>query len=82
MKTKFKAFARENEPLFFAEAPAGYPNKNSNNRKIMESARGTMRRGKNFAPSSLSPPHCQEFAFIFNEEGKIQFLRNLPLAAC
>ena len=32
-------------PLFFAEAPAGYPNKNSNNRKT-ESARGTMGRGK------------------------------------
>ena len=29
------------EPLFSAEAPAGYPNKNSNNRKI-ESARGRM----------------------------------------
>ena len=29
------------EPLFSAEAPAGYPNKNSNNRKI-ESARGMM----------------------------------------
>ena len=27
LKTKFKAFARENEPLFSAEAPAWYPNK-------------------------------------------------------
>ena len=44
LKTKFKAFARKNEPLFSAEAPAVYPNKNSNNRKI-ESARGTMGRG-------------------------------------
>ena len=31
--------------LSSAEAPAGFPNKNSNNRKI-ESARGTMGRGK------------------------------------
>ena len=41
-----------------AEAPAGYPNKNSNNKKI-ESARGTMGRGKGlrafffFLPASL-----------------------------
>ena len=40
------------------EAPAGYPNKNSNNKKI-ESARGTMGRGKGlrafffFLPASL-----------------------------
>ena len=45
LKTKFKAFARENEPLFSAEAPVGYPNKNSNFRKV-ESARGTVGRGK------------------------------------
>ena len=32
-------------PLSFAEAPAEYPNKNSNNRKT-ESARGTMGKGK------------------------------------
>ena len=63
LKTKFKAFTRENEPLFSVEAPAGYPNKNSNNRKI-ESARGTMGRGKNLA-SSLSPSHCSPRAFFF-----------------
>ena len=62
-KTKFKAFARENEPLFSAEVPAGYPNKNSNNRKI-ESARGTMGRGKNLA-SAPSPSHCPARAFFF-----------------
>ena len=32
-------------PLSSAEAPAGYPNKNSNNEKI-ESARGTREEGK------------------------------------
>ena len=63
LKTKFKAFARENEPVFSAEAPAGYPNKNSNNQKI-ESARGTMGGGKNLA-SSLSPSHCPPRAFFF-----------------
>ena len=35
-----------------AEAPAGYPNKNSNNKKI-ESARGTMGRGNLLAPGHL-----------------------------
>ena len=63
LKTKFKAFARKNEPLFSAEAPAVYPNKNSNNRKI-ESARGTMGRGKNLA-SAPSPSHCPPRAFFF-----------------
>ena len=63
LKTKFKAFGRENEPLFSVEAPAGYPNTNSNNRKI-ESARGTMGRGKNLA-CSLSPSHCPPCAFFF-----------------
>ena len=63
LKTKFKAFARKNEPVFSAEAPAGYPNKNSNNRKI-ESARGTMGRGKNLS-SSLFPSHCPPRVFFF-----------------
>ena len=63
LKTKFKAFARENEPVFSAQVPAGYPNKNSNNQKI-ESARGTMGGGKNLA-SSLSPSHCPPRAFFF-----------------
>ena len=63
LKTKFKAFARENEPLFSAETPAGYPNKNYNFRKI-ERARGTMGRGKNLG-SSLFPSHCPPRAFFF-----------------
>ena len=66
LKTKFKAFARKNEPVFSAEAPAGYPNKNSNNRKT-ESARGTMGRGKKprfFSfPFPLSPA-CLLFPFL------------------
>ena len=44
--------------------PLGIPcNENSNFRKI-ESARGTMGRGKNLA-SSLSPSHCPPRAFFF-----------------
>ena len=41
--------AFDEDPLSSAEAPAGYPNKNSNNRKI-ESARGTIGRGKRREP--------------------------------
>ena len=41
--------AFDEDPLSSAEAPAGYPNKNSNNRKL-ESARGTMGRGKRREP--------------------------------
>ena len=42
-------WAFDEDPLSSAEAPAGYPNKNSNNRKI-ESARGTIGRGKRWKP--------------------------------
>ena len=42
-------WAFDEDPLSSAEAPAGYPNKNSNNRKI-ESARGTIGRGKRREP--------------------------------
>ena len=38
-------WAFDEDPLSSAEAPAGYPNQNSNNRKI-ESARGTIGIGK------------------------------------
>ena len=58
--------------LSSAEASAGYPYKNSNNRKI-ESARGTMARGKRREglSSFLSPSHRAPCAFFF-------FLPSLP----
>ena len=37
-------------PLSSAEAPAGYPHQNINNRQKIESARGTMGRGKRREP--------------------------------
>ena len=59
-------------PLSSAEAPAGYPNKNSNNEKI-ESARGTREEGKGGKTPvfSLSPSHRAPRAFFF-------FLPSLP----
>ena len=52
-------------PLSSAEAPAGYPYKNSNNRK-KERARGTMGRRKRLGPVlSLSPSHRAPRALFF-----------------
>ena len=53
-------------PLPSAEAPAGYPNKHSNNEKI-ESARGTReeRKGGKRPLFSLSPSHRAPRAFFF-----------------
>ena len=76
-------FHHQMKPLSSAEAPAGYPNKNSNNRKI-ESARGTMGRGKRRERSfpfplcparplfrSLQPPWC--FAVFREWRGAVSF---------
>ena len=59
-------------PLTSAEAPAGYPPKNSNNERI-ESARGMREEGKGAKRPlfSLSPPHGAPRAFFF-------FLPSLP----
>ena len=59
-------------PLSSAEAPTGYPNKNSNNEKI-ESAQGTREEGKGGKRRlySLSPSHRAPRAFFF-------FLPSLP----
>ena len=56
-------------PLSSAEAPTGYPNKNSNN----ESAQGTREEGKGGKRRlySLSPSHRAPRAFFF-------FLSSLP----
>ena len=51
-------------PLTCAEASARYPNKNNNNRKI-ESARGTMGRGENWASLPLFPFPSPASRFLF-----------------
>ena len=71
LKTKFKAFARANEPVFSAEAPAVYPNKNSNNQKI-ESAGDDGRREKPGFFSFPFPLSPTRFLFPFSSLPTIQ----------